>query len=120
MADILHRLRVNAPPADVFRTLVDQDFLRGALHEIALAPVVARPGAMLAWRCVDGPAEWVGTEISFELQPCSGGTIVRFSHRHWRTPSDVMAECATAWARVLLRLEAWLAMPEPDDVAIGI
>lgn len=120
MADILHRLRLSAPPADVFRALADDDFLRSFWDAVQVVPIDTTLGERLAWRCIDGPAEWVGTEIAFELQPCPGGTLVRFSHRRWRAPTDVMAECATTWARVLLRLAAWVETPEPEDVAVGM
>jgi uncharacterized protein YndB with AHSA1/START domain len=116
MADILHRLHVAAPPSEVFRALVEHDLLGRAWGHVVLH---AEPGARLAWRCVDGPTEWLGTEITFELQPYGGGTIVRFGHRHWRAPTDTMAECATRWAHVLFQLKSWVETPEADDLHAG-
>jgi uncharacterized protein YndB with AHSA1/START domain len=120
MPDIHHRLRVSAPPADVFRALTSEDGV-GAWREALLIRVVDRQeGARIVWRCEDGPPDWIGTDIGFELQRDGDETIVRFRHGRFREANDAMADCSTAWARTLMSLKSWVETPEPEDVLVGI
>jgi len=51
-------------------------------------------GARLVWRCLDGPSDWKGTEISFRLDATpNGATTLLFTHAGWRESSDFMANC---------------------------
>lgn len=134
MAEIVHRFRVNAAPAEVLRAVREQA-LRVAFWPIETkismratseAPPcritrehdVASGSVSLAWACLDGPPEWVGTLVSFDVAPEGDETVVRFAHRNWRASTDFMAQCATSWARVLLDLKSQLEVPEPDDLLI--
>jgi hypothetical protein len=75
------------------------------------------------WRVQDGPAEWVGTEVSFTLTREDGQTIVLFAHRGWREAGAFMAHCSTKWASFLLSLRAFAetgrGQPAPDDLKIS-
>jgi uncharacterized protein YndB with AHSA1/START domain len=125
MADILHRVSMNAAPADVFRALTADTLLgrwwTGELDDcrVTLQVIESEHDARVAWRCVDGPPAWLGTEVTFDLAPSDRGTNVRFAHRHWRQDaSDLMAHCTTKWARFLFSVKAWVETPEPDDVHV--
>src|SRR4051812_40809322 len=52
-----------------------------------------KPGARVVWRVVEGPPEWVGTEIRFELKTSGEFCIVHFEHRGWREPVEFMYHC---------------------------
>lgn len=81
------------------------------------------PHKKVCWRILEGPEEWVGTEISFDLIPSNEETLIRFSHRNWSSSTDFMAQCNTKWAVFLLSLKDLLETgkghPFPDDVRIG-
>lgn len=121
MADIFHQLRMKATADDVFRAVNEEELLRpwwagdGAL---AVQCVELDDGARVSWRCVDGPTEWIGTDITFAFAREGGETVVRFAHRNWRETSDAFARCTTKWARVLMALKARVETPEPDDVRV--
>ena len=121
MAEIIHRVHVHAAPADV-RRAVCQEALRAdfwpkdASHRMRAVAVCE--GTRVAWHCTEGPSEWSGTDILFDVVGDGAETVVRFSHRNWREATDFMADCATSWARVLLGLKAHLETPEPDDVLL--
>lgn len=82
-----------------------------------------QPERRVRWRVKDGPPEWVGTEIDFELGQEDGFTIVRFGHRQWREDSEFMAHCSTKWATFLLSLRDWVetgrGQPAPNDLKIS-
>jgi hypothetical protein len=118
MHDIHHRLVMKGSREEIFSALTN-----------AVASVVAEVGvlvrtlsfdrdARVVWRCIEGPEDWVGTEIAIELSGADDGTVVRLAHRNWRAPTDGLASSATRWARVLLGLECLVAFPEPTDTLV--
>jgi hypothetical protein len=81
------------------------------------------PGRRVAWRCMDGAKEWIGTELTFDLKPEKGATVLLFAQRGWKEPVEFMHYCSTKWATYLLSLkllcETGSGTPFPDDVDIG-
>ena len=128
MADIFHSLRMRASTDDVINAVTEDELLRPWWPDegLVLAAQPARDQAVsrveraisssVAWRCVEGPEEWVGTDIMFAFARDGGDTVVRFAHRNWRDTSDSFAECTTKWGRVLLALKARVETPDADDV----
>lgn len=120
MPDIYHRLSMNVPRDDVYRALRPDALLAGfGSIGVTLRMLSFEDGARVAWRCTDGPPEWVGTDVTIELARDRDGdeTILSLSHRNWPAESPHLAECTTAWARTLFQLKRWLETPEPDDLA---
>lgn len=148
MADIRHRVGVTAPERRVYEWLATREGLaewwtrdvrgdagqggRLAFYFASPEPsaimevVEATPGRCVRWRCVEGPAEWVGTTVTFDLTSPShapGETVVLFTHADWREPVEFMHHCSTRWGYFLLSLKAGLeagkATPFPDDLKIS-
>jgi hypothetical protein len=82
----------------------------------------SNPGKNLRWSCVEGPEEWIGTEICFDLSEQDGQTIMIFGHRNWREAVEFMAHCSMKWAVFLLSLrdyvETGTGKPSPQDLKI--
>jgi uncharacterized protein YndB with AHSA1/START domain len=80
------------------------------------------PAKHVLWEVVDGPAEWVGTTVSFDLKQEDDYTIILFKHEGWREPVEFMYHCSTKWATFLLSLKSLVetgkGAPEPDDFKI--
>lgn len=64
-----------------------------------------RAGERVAWKCLAGPPEWIGTDISFEIQSDEGNTSVLFSHDGWSTTEESFPFIAYSWAQILPRLK---------------
>jgi hypothetical protein len=83
----------------------------------------SRPGELVRWEVADGPAEWIGTRVGFELKREESYTIVLFRHEGWREPVEFMYHCSTKWATFLMSLKALIETgkgdPAPDDVQIS-
>ena len=81
------------------------------------------PGALVRWRVVDGPPEWVGTTVEFHLSRAGDFTIVNFAHLGWAEHVEFMSHCTTKWASYLLSLkqmvETGTGAPAPDDLQIS-
>jgi uncharacterized protein YndB with AHSA1/START domain len=66
------------------------------------------PGRRVAWHVVDGylnftddPAEWTGTDITFDISPAADGTVVRFTHVGLNAQSECYQNCALAWRHIV-------------------
>ncbi len=140
MPDILHRVGVDAPPQRVFEALTTLDGLRrwwiadatgdpsaGGTIDFGFCRMhvlEAKPAQFVRWRCVEGPDEWVGTEVTFSLTWKEGQTFVVFTHSRWREPVEFMHHCSTKWATFLLSLRDMLegqpGHPAPRDLKIHV
>jgi len=82
----------------------------------------SKPVELVRWKCVGGPDEWIGTEVTFRLQQKEDQTVVLFSHSGWREPVEFMHHCSTKWATFMLSLKDWVERaeghPHPYDVKI--
>jgi uncharacterized protein YndB with AHSA1/START domain len=76
----------------------------------------------VAWEVSDGPGEWVGTKVSFDLRQEGAQTTVLFKHEGWKAPVEFMHHCSTKWATFLMSLKALIetgkGAPFPNDVHI--
>jgi uncharacterized protein YndB with AHSA1/START domain len=139
MPDILHRVGVSARPERVFEALTTIDGLRrwwvstaagepGAGGTIDFGfcrmKVLEAASGRVRWRCVEGPPEWVGTEVRFDLAWKDEQTIVLFTHAGWKEPVEFMHHCSTKWGTFLLSLRDLLekgdGRPAPRDVKIHV
>lgn len=143
MADILHRVGIaGASPEDVYAALTTRDGLAGwwtvdTRGESRLGGVIQfrfaaggfdmkvtelEPAKRVRWEVVDGPEEWVGRTVSWELRSEDDYTVVLFAHQGWREPVEFMHHCSTKWAIFLMSLKSLLetgqGSPEPYDVKI--
>ena len=144
MPDILHRVAVKASPNDIYRALSTLEGLaawwtpetrgesrvRGVIHfqfgdlgYFDMKVLELDPSKRVLWQVVDGPAEWIGTKVSFELTHEGDFTIVRFKHLGWKEPVDFMHHCSTKWAVYLLSMkslvETGAGAPYPKDIKIS-
>jgi hypothetical protein len=80
------------------------------------------PARRVLWQVVDGPEEWIGTRISFDLEQRGDWTIVLFKHAGWQEPVEFMHHCSTKWAVFLLSLksllEAGKGAPWPNEIKL--
>lgn len=143
MIDILHRVGVTSSPDKVYTALTTVDGLAswwtkdtdgdgsvGGVLRFRFIPggfdmkvLETRPDEFVRWQVIDGPAEWIDTQITFELKQEEGFTIVLFRHAGWAEPVEFMAHCTTKWAIFLMSLkrlvETGTGEPAPNDVQIS-
>ena len=81
------------------------------------------PSKSVLWEVTDGPAEWIGTKVRWELKQDGDYAIVIVSHEGWREPVEFMHHCSTKWATFLVSLkqlvETGTGAPEPYDLKIS-
>ena len=80
------------------------------------------PGKRVLWQVVDGPEEWLGTKISFDLNQNGDWTVILFKHLGWKAPVEFMHHCSTKWAVFLLSLkslrETGKGAPWPNEIKL--
>jgi uncharacterized protein YndB with AHSA1/START domain len=145
MADIRHRVGIKAPVERVYHALATTNglacwwtkdvkgvsqageklkFFFGHPEPAAVMEVTELvPDRRVAWRCVQGPDEWVGTTLSYDLSTDGTETALLFTHADWSEPIEFLHHCSTKWAYHLLGLKAGLeggtATPYPEDIKIS-
>lgn len=142
--DIVHRVGITAPKDAVFRALTTPEGLAawwtedttgdgapGGVLAFRFGPaggfdmkvLEAAPAERVLWEVIDGPEEWIGTQIRWDLRTAGDFTIVLFAHEGWREPVELMHHCSTKWATFLLSLKQLLetgtGAPAPNDVKIS-
>jgi uncharacterized protein YndB with AHSA1/START domain len=125
MKEIKHNLAIKAAPEKIFEALTTQKQLAGwwtsdttARAETGSVNVfifgkfrnemkVTRltNNKLVEWKCISSIDEWIGTEISFELEEKNDRTLLRFSHRGWKEVTDTFAGCNYDWAMSLKSLK---------------
>ena len=130
MPEIRHRVGILAPRDRVYTKLASNDglaefwtgpvegearaggtlsFYMGGPDPITVMEVAElSAGERVRWRCVDGPGEWVGTTVAFELKEDGGETVLLLTHAGWRDPGEFMHHCSTKWATILIGLRSGL------------
>jgi len=144
MPDILHKIDVRSSPAATYAALTTLDglsgwwttttqgnpevggtiaFRFGPLGGFDMKVLELQPARRVLWQVVDGPEEWIGTKVSFELKADGDFTAVLFKHQGWKAPVEFMHHCSTKWATYLLAMKSLLeggkGRPHPDDVHIS-
>jgi uncharacterized protein YndB with AHSA1/START domain len=144
MPDILHRVGIASTPDKVYEAMATLDGLShwwivgttgdpkvgGTIHfrpeggGFAMQVLAAQPGALVRWRCVEGPEEWIGTELTFKLDHKEGQVFVLLTHAGWKAPVEFMHHCSTKWAIFLMSLKDWVERGEshahPYDTKIHV
>lgn len=150
MPDILHRVGAKAARHDVYNALTtvagvaswwtndaSGDASEGGIIQFGFEPgeaVAANatfhikvretiPDELVSWEVLQGPPEWIGTEIRFELKDEDDYAIVKFGHLGWPEAGEFMGHCSTKWATFLMSLkqlvETGTGAPAPNDVQIS-
>jgi len=148
MVDIIHRIGIKSPVTHVYNALTSLEGLahwwteevRGdvrvggkiefsfrtksgeLLGKMVMAVQELNADKDVRWRCMEGPAEWVGTDITFQLSQQDDQTIVLFGHRNWREAVEATSHCSMKWATFLLSLREYVetgkGKPSPHDLKI--
>ena len=63
--------------------------------------ITLKPNEAVAWECVAGAPDWIGTKITFNLDSNEGKTRVRFEQAGWKETSDFYAACCFSWGRYM-------------------
>ena len=147
MANILHRVGIKAKVDKVYKALATRDGVAGwwssdtkgdskaggtltlrftsagvEIGRFELKALELQPDQKVLWQVLDGPADWIGTRIGFDLKQEGEYAIVLFKHEGWKEPTESMHHCSTKWAVFMMSLkqlvETGTGAPSPEDIKI--
>jgi uncharacterized protein YndB with AHSA1/START domain len=144
MVDILHKVGIKSSPLGVYNALATREGLCGWWTKdtqwdgkvgsvisfrfgdrgfIDVKVLELDPAKRVLWQVVDGPADWIGRKISFDLVLEDDFVLVFFKHQGWKEPNEFMHHCSTKWALFLMSakslVETGAGAPYPNDVHIS-
>ena len=126
MADIKMKLTIKTAPGKVYNAISTQEGIASwwckdtiAKPEIGFTNVFTfgkirnefkvkdlKPGKKVDWKVVNSIDEWIGTDVTFDLEEKDGNTILRFAHSDWKAETDLYAACTYDWARFMASLKS--------------
>jgi hypothetical protein len=144
MPDILHKVGIkSSSPGDVYKTLTTREGLCGWWTDTTsgtgdqvggilqfrfgaggfdMKVLELHRGERVLWEVIDGPMEWIGTKVIWDIRQKGDWTIVLFKHQGWEEPVEFMHHCSTKWGVFLLSLKSLLetgkGRPHPDDIKL--
>ncbi len=147
MVDILHRVGIKSSVDDVYKALSTRDGVAGwwtadtrgeskvgenlklrfttggvDIGGFDIKVLELDPAKRVVWQVADGPEDWIGSRISFDLKQESEHAIVLFKHQGWKEPSESMHHCSTKWGTFMMSLKSLVetgkGTPSPDDIKI--
>jgi uncharacterized protein YndB with AHSA1/START domain len=126
MAEIRHNVAIKATPEIIYKALTTQEGLAGwwtnntiakpelefinifvfgkFRNEMKVTKLIQNK--KLEWECINSIEEWIGTQISFELEERNNHTLLRFTQRGWKEMTDTFAGCNYDWAVSIESLKA--------------
>jgi uncharacterized protein YndB with AHSA1/START domain len=139
MPDIMHRIKITAPPEQVYQALTTADGIRnwwtrdaeldqqiGGIGEFRFYErrFVARvkvdeltPPTRVGWTVTN--AAWDGKTIQFDLEADGSDSWLSLAHRGFSNADQGYARATTRWGYYLLSLRRYLqtgkGTPNPDD-----
>ena len=131
MADILHRLEIDAKPEKVYSAITSKEGLKswwtvdvegesqkGSVlvfgfynHTVVFRMHIDElvPNKVIRWTCIGDIAEWKGTRLLWELEQKNNTdnqmTTLSFSHTGWNSVEGDYRMCNTTWGHLMILLK---------------
>lgn len=150
MPHIHHELLIEAPAEEIYAAITTREGLsawwtpdsaaKPEVNSVASFPfgpnyhkemkiTGLKPSSQVKWTCIAGVDEWIGTNISFQLDPGNGkmlsdthpeakgqiqqqgnfneATLLIFHHDDWKDYTPMYAECNYTWGQFLRSLKLY-------------
>ncbi len=66
------------------------------------------PGKRVFWVCLQGPDEWINTQLWWEIQPLAVGTcLLDFKHMNWTKDDGQFPLCNSTWGNLMQSLKQY-------------
>jgi uncharacterized protein YndB with AHSA1/START domain len=130
MSAIVEELTIEAAPQRVWGAITQQDeIVRWWAYEARVTPEVGslgefrfRPpagvlqfemaeldeGSKVHWISRQGPPQWAGTSVTWQLTPIHNGTMLVFTHEGFAQVDAAYAQTRGNWAYFLASLKSYL------------
>ncbi len=128
MADIRHKVAIQAKPNIVYKAIASEVGLRGwwtpdatAKKEVGstlrfgfgptyfkeMKVLSLMPNEKVEWKCISGTDEWIGTIIRFDISKEEDRSVLYFAHKNWDQQTEMFSQCSYDWAMFLRSLKQY-------------
>ena len=140
MNAISREIQIEATPERVFEALSQQEGLSAWWTKDATAePVVGTVAEFgfydraivvsfrieelerarrIRWHCIEGPPQYIGSTVVFELTRVRSVTVVHFEHSQLEGDAPFMAHAAQSWERVRASLKAYVETGQGTPISM--
>ena len=142
MADILHHIQIKATPPEIYDALTTiagvkswwTDACELSNEEggrcrfwfdqkqtcFTMQATRLLPHQRIFWQCMDGPKEWIGTELWWEITPTGSQQCqLDFKHMNWHSDEGAFPLCNTVWGGLMFRLKAYCEHGTRDPMFVN-
>ncbi len=135
---MLHGIEIAAEPKAVFDAITTQKGLSSWWTSDSVVPKVQEKSVsefgfekhavvfkmrsekispkLVLWSCVDGPGEWKGTRLKWEISKIKGGIELRFTHSRWKGTGKYFRMCNSTWGDLMYRLKNYAESGKADPL----
>ena len=127
MVKIYHKFVVKAPIARVYEAIAKLDGLNkwwttgttgnpekggelrfgfGGEDFVRMKVTGNEKNNLVSWTCIEGPEDWMGTNLDFKVSEDKGKTTVKFEHNGWKEANDFYGSCNFDWGRFMVSLKS--------------
>jgi len=127
--DIVHSIDIETTPDRLYEAITKKAWLAGwwtpesnaepkvgALNEFRFGPETTlmfrvaelEPARHVAWSSVQGPPDWKGTHVTFDITPKGDAVNLRFSHTGFAADYELFATFNYLWAQNIRSLKLFL------------
>jgi len=137
MADSLHQVIIEASPATVYDAITQNAGIKGWWTDCCETTYVEGghctfwfdnrqthftmeatrllPNQRVFWYCIDGPEEWIGTELWWEIsQDSDDRCTLDFKHMNWKKDDGLFPLCNSTWGSLMTQLKQFCETGEPS------
>lgn len=137
MADSLHQVIIQASPAAVYDAITQTKGIQGwwtdrcetTTHEggrctfwfddsktqFTMEATRLLPNQRVFWLCIDGPSEWIGTELWWEIsQDKKNQCTLDFKHMNWQKDNGLFPLCNSTWGSLMTQLKQFCESGQPS------
>ena len=73
------------------------------------------PGKRVFWVCLDGPDEWIGTQLWWEIQEIGENIcLLDFKHMNWSKDDGLFPLCNSTWGSLMQNLKQYCESGNPN------
>jgi len=139
MADSLHQVHIECDPKTLYLALTQEEGIRSWLTplctmatsegepchltldngntEVTLVAQKQLPFQRVFCRCTNGPAEWLETELWWEItQAEDAGCLLDFKHMNWKKDEGIFPHYNSMWGSALLKLKQYCELGVVDPL----
>jgi uncharacterized protein YndB with AHSA1/START domain len=129
MSNILLELVVESSPEAVYKAITEKEGIHGwwttdtsieakegtearfgfgPKGEFSFNVAKLAPNQCVEWDSPQGPPDWAGTDVRFDLEAVDEGTKILFGHRNYSSEEGSFAMVSFNWAYFLMSLKSYL------------